>query len=181
MRRSFDTPAYRGQSCWANLEGLIAFMSAYRDAMTNNIYRFKYLVFMLKWLICHARVTEIHEKTKKQKQNKTKNERDCVRGSEGLVQGPPRCKISLDREACFSLKGQSHELRMSGPKLKTWKILQNVSRLTRLKKDGGCKWQRRHGGKRRDSGRKKTISDLKKCKREWFKNPQSTLHENNIF
>ena len=25
---SFDTPAYRGQSCWANWEGLIAFMCA---------------------------------------------------------------------------------------------------------------------------------------------------------
>ena len=28
---------------------------------------------------------------------------------------------------------------------------------------------------------KKTISDLKQCKREWFKNPQSTFLENNIF
>ena len=38
-----------------------------------------------------------------------------------------------------------------------------------------------HGGKRRNSGRKKTISDLKQCKREWFKNLQRTFLENNIF
>ena len=38
-----------------------------------------------------------------------------------------------------------------------------------------------HGGKRRNSGRKKTISDLKQCKKEWFKNPQRTFLENNIF
>ena len=34
-----------------------------------------------------------------------------------------------------------------------------------------------HGGKRRNSGRKKTISDLKQCKREWFKNLQRTFLE----
>ena len=36
-----------------------------------------------------------------------------------------------------------------------------------------------HGGKRRNSGRKKkkTISDLKKCKREWSKNLQRTFLE----
>ena len=33
------------------------------------------------------------------------------------------------------------------------------------------------GGKRRNSGRKKTISDLKQCKREWFKNLQRTFLE----
>ena len=38
------------------------------------------------------------------------------------------------------LMGQSHELRMRGPKLSPSKILQNISRLTRRKKDGGCKW-----------------------------------------
>ena len=35
-----------------------------------------------------------------------------------------------------------------------------------------------HGGKRRNSGRKKkTISDRKQCKREWFKNLQRTFLE----
>ena len=34
-----------------------------------------------------------------------------------------------------------------------------------------------HGGKRRNSGRKKTISDLKQCKKEWFKNLQRTFLE----
>ena len=34
-----------------------------------------------------------------------------------------------------------------------------------------------HGSKRRNSGRKKTISDLKQCKREWFKNLQRTFLE----
>ena len=37
-----------------------------------------------------------------------------------------------------------------------------------------------HGGKRRNSGRKKTISDLKQYKREWFKNRQRIFLENNI-
>ena len=37
-----------------------------------------------------------------------------------------------------------------------------------------------HGGKRRNSGRKK-ISDLKQYKREWFKNRQRIFLENNIF
>ena len=34
-----------------------------------------------------------------------------------------------------------------------------------------------HGGKRKNSGRKKTISDLKQCKREWFRNLQRTFLE----
>ena len=34
-----------------------------------------------------------------------------------------------------------------------------------------------HGGKRRNSGRKKTISDLKQCKREWFTNLQRPFLE----
>ena len=53
------------------------------------------------------------------------------------------------------LKGQSQELRMCRPKLKTWKTLQHIPRLTRLKEDGGCKWLWGHGGKRKNSGRKK--------------------------
>ena len=37
-RRSFDTPAYREQCCWAPQRGSHCFyMSAYRDAMTKNI------------------------------------------------------------------------------------------------------------------------------------------------
>ena len=37
-----------------------------------------------------------------------------------------------------------------------------------------------YGSKRRNSGRKKTISDLKQCKREWFNNFQRTFLENNM-
>ena len=48
-------------------EDLIAFMSAYRDAMTKNI----------KTQILHKSY---------EKNTKTKNERDCMRGNEDLVQ-----------------------------------------------------------------------------------------------
>ena len=55
-------------------EGLIAFMSAYRDAMSKNI----------KTQILHA---SYEKKIQKQTtNNKTKNERVCMRGNEGLVQ-----------------------------------------------------------------------------------------------
>ena len=65
VRRSFDTPGYRGQCCWATQRGLIAFMSAYRDAMTKSI-------------------------DSNTSQNKTKNERDCMRGNENLVKNFPK-------------------------------------------------------------------------------------------
>ena len=48
-------------------EDLIAFMSAYRDAMTKNI----------KTQILHKSY---------EKNTKTKNQRDCMRGNEDLVQ-----------------------------------------------------------------------------------------------
>ena len=73
---------------------------------------------------------------------------DRVTFSVGTQEAPIMIVFSLAQ-----FKGQSHELRMCGPKLKTWKILQNVSRLTRLKKDGGCKRLWRPW--RRNSGRKK--------------------------
>ena len=51
-------------------EDLIAFMSAYRDAMTRNI-----------------RTQIIHKSyEKKNTKTKTKNERDCIRVNEDLVQ-----------------------------------------------------------------------------------------------
>ena len=38
-----------------------------------------------------------------------------------------------------------------------------------------------HGGRRRNSGRKKSIPDLKQYKRDWFKNRQRIFLKNNIF
>ena len=75
----------------------------------------------------------------------------------------------------FRLEGQSHELRMCGPKL----IFQDLTRLKKAAASG----RGGHRGKRRNSGRqkKKTISDLKRCKREWFQNLQRSFLENNIF
>ena len=79
----------------------------------------------------------------------------------------------LQRDQIWRLKvkGQSHELCMCGPKLKTFKIDPAKKKMAAARGRGG------HGGKRRNSGRKKTISDLKQCKREWFKNLQRTLLE----
>ena len=53
------------------------------------------------------------------------------------------------------LKGQSRELRMCEPN-----ILQEISRLTQLKKMAAASGFGGHDGKRRNSGGKKTISEL---------------------
>ena len=56
--------------------------------------------------------------------------------------------------------------------------MQNISRLIRLKKDGGCKWLGGHSGKQRNSGRKKEkIFDLKQYKLEWIKNRRRIFSE----
>ena len=57
---------------------------------------------------------------------------------------------------------------MCGPKLKTW--LQDWPGWKKMAAASGR-------GSQRNSGRKKTISDLKQCKREWFKNFQRTFLE----
>ena len=79
--------------------------------------------------------------------------------------------VLLQRDQIWRLKvkGQSHELCMCGPKLKTFKIDPAKKKMAAARGRGG------HGGKRRNSGRKKTISYLKQCKRESFKNPQRTF------
>ena len=38
-----------------------------------------------------------------------------------------------------------------------------------------------HGGKRRNSDRKRTISDLKKCKKDWFKTHKRICLKDRIF
>ena len=69
VRRSVDTPAYRGRCCWATQRGSDCFyVSAYRDAMTKNIK------------------TQILHKSYEKKNTKTKNKRDCMRVNEDLVQ-----------------------------------------------------------------------------------------------
>ena len=74
----------------ANWEGLIAFMSAYRDAMPKNIKIqilsiYAWMIDM-PWMCYRNSRTLWKNKNKNKKQNKTKNERDCMRGNEGLVQ-----------------------------------------------------------------------------------------------
>ena len=79
----------------------------------------------------------------------------------------------LQRDQIWRLKvkGQSHELCMCGPKLKTFKI-DPAKKRWRL--------QVAEAAMAVNEGTrvaKKTISDVKQCKREWFKNLQRTFLE----